>query len=115
MRWRWRRRGGLAVAATPGESVWGLLRMTPATALETLEVFLGVAERPCAPVMRKIVSPTGPRIEAMVYVAPEFATGSQVADAAMVWQGVTAARRAGWPSLAVARLERCGRVKKDSR
>ena len=61
-------RGVPSVQPDEGTTVWGALWLVPAAALEALDELAGVAVGCSERTTRRIVSPAGPRTEAMMYV-----------------------------------------------
>lgn len=59
----------------PGSVLWGALWLLPAEALETLDRSAGVAEGRRIRTTARIVSPAGPRGEAMIYGAADTTPG----------------------------------------
>jgi gamma-glutamylcyclotransferase (GGCT)/AIG2-like uncharacterized protein YtfP len=67
---------GLAsVQAEAGATVWGSLWLVPAVTLAGLDDFAGVASGRSERTTRRVVSPAGPRTEAMLYVAAKPGVG----------------------------------------
>ena len=60
--------------------VWGVLWLVPAEALPSLDTLAGVGERRCERTTRRIVSPAGPRTEAMVYLTGQSGEGEASTD-----------------------------------
>lgn len=61
---------------SPGSTVWGALWLLPAERLDWLDEHFGVNSGKCLRTTARIVSPAGPRGEAMLYLATAPGTGS---------------------------------------
>ena len=62
---------GLATIETAEDAtVWGALWLVPASSLADLDALAGVTEGRAERTTRRIISPAGPRTEAMMYVSP---------------------------------------------
>jgi gamma-glutamylcyclotransferase (GGCT)/AIG2-like uncharacterized protein YtfP len=72
--------GVATLKAEEGATVWGALWLVPAGELATLDRLAGVKEGRSERTTRRIISPAGPRAEAMVYVSA--LSGSADANAA---------------------------------
>ena len=72
---------GLAnIQSRRGEQMWGVLWFVPAGALAALDTLAGVGEGLCERTTRRIISPAGPRTEAMLYLTGKVGEGEATAD-----------------------------------
>jgi gamma-glutamylcyclotransferase (GGCT)/AIG2-like uncharacterized protein YtfP len=70
--------GYASVLPDPASTVWGVLWLVPAACLPTLDVFEGVAEGHYIRDTARVITPAGPRGEAMIYRAPRPDLGPPV-------------------------------------
>ena len=68
-------RGLANVQTRKGEITWGVLWLVPAEQLPSLDAFASVGEGRCERTTRRIISPAGPRTEAMVYLTEQAGEG----------------------------------------
>jgi len=61
--------GTATVRAEEGATVWGALWLVPAAELATLDRMAGVEDGRSERTTRRIISPAGPRTEAMMYIS----------------------------------------------
>ncbi len=62
-------RGVASVRVEKDTTVWGVLWLVPADELSSLDKFAGAPEGGSERTTKRIISPAGPRIEAMMYVS----------------------------------------------
>jgi gamma-glutamylcyclotransferase (GGCT)/AIG2-like uncharacterized protein YtfP len=67
--------GYASVTPDPNSTVWGILWLVPAARLPGLDSFEEVAAGWYIRTTARVVTPAGPRAEAMLYVAPRPETG----------------------------------------
>ncbi len=107
--------GRLTFQPAAGAAVFGTLWMLPAEVLPWLDQHFGVAAGHSQRTTARVVSPAGPRTEAMVYLPTADSTGSPGSpDLAVI---VAAARAQRLPAAYLAELTALGAIRgdKDSR
>ncbi|GAB1488220.1 hypothetical protein MASR2M8_06650 [Opitutaceae bacterium] len=94
--------GRLTAQPVAGSAIWGILWMLPAESLPWLDDHFGVPQGRAQRTTARVVSPAGPRTEAMVYLPTGTATaGKGVPNRAAI---VVAARALGFPAAYLAEL-----------
>ncbi|HEY0968890.1 MAG TPA: gamma-glutamylcyclotransferase [Opitutaceae bacterium] len=94
--------GRLTAQPVAGAAIWGILWMLPAESLPWLDDHFGVAQGHARRTTARVVSPAGPRTEAMVYLPTGTAAAGKVApDRAAI---VAAARALRFPAAYLAEL-----------
>ena len=83
--------------------MWGVLWLVPAGELPSLDALAGVGEGRCERTTRRIISPAGPRTEAMVYLTEQSGEGEASAD--YLDEVLTGARESKLPATYLAELE----------
>ncbi|CAM2972901.1 gamma-glutamylcyclotransferase family protein [Rariglobus hedericola] len=105
--------GRANVKAVEGATVWGALWMVPASSLPMLDAAMAEGYERCT---RRIVSPAGPRIEAMLYLSTASTEAAPAAGLLDVLLG--AAKENRLPAAYVNELKALGmtvKSRKDSR
>ena len=96
-------RGLANVQTRKGEITWGVLWLVPAEALPALDALAGVGEGLCERTTRRIISPAGPRTEAMLYLMEQ--AGEGVASADYLAEVLKGARESKLPATYLTELE----------
>lgn len=73
-------RGYPTARPAAGETVWGALWLLPSTTLPDLDAGEGAATGLALRTTARVISPAGPRTEAMLYLSTDKKTGSPAAE-----------------------------------